>query len=235
MHSQRANGGFGTDTCLSDAERDIYMLCYDASWCCTMRGGDGLASAVEYNYFYDNDGFYLPFYNNSNVALKFDDGQVHIIQKTQYPCDGNVQLEVVSSSLKSEKNVCFYIPSWVKSDALKVTLNDIAIPFKREHLSLNFRYFPKAGDLIIISFEISLMQQETINAKHGDSFITLRHGSLILGQKKSLNEEINPNDEFVYQGYGRYISKSSGIVIRPIGDIDDPTAENKGFKALFKR
>lgn len=46
LHAQRPNGGFGCDSCAVDGT--LSMHCYEAYWCCTMRGGEGLAAAVSY-------------------------------------------------------------------------------------------------------------------------------------------------------------------------------------------
>lgn len=42
--AQRSNGGFGCDSCAEDGV--LKMHCYEAYWCCTMRGGEGLAAAA---------------------------------------------------------------------------------------------------------------------------------------------------------------------------------------------
>ncbi len=46
-HAQRGNGGFGCDTCATDGVLKAH--CYEAYWCCTMRGGEGLAAAAAYS------------------------------------------------------------------------------------------------------------------------------------------------------------------------------------------
>ena len=46
FHAQRNNGGFGCDSCAEDGVLKIH--CYEAYWCCTMRGGEGLAAAASY-------------------------------------------------------------------------------------------------------------------------------------------------------------------------------------------
>ena len=46
FHAQRNNGGFGCDTCADNGV--LKMHCYEAYWCCTMRGGEGLAAAAAY-------------------------------------------------------------------------------------------------------------------------------------------------------------------------------------------
>lgn len=44
---QRNNGGFGCDTCAGDGI--LSQHCPEAYWCCTMRGGEGLAAAAAYS------------------------------------------------------------------------------------------------------------------------------------------------------------------------------------------
>lgn len=79
-HAQRPNGGFGCDSC--SGERLIsFPNLYEASWCCTMRGGEGLARAAEYAVGIDGDDVVisLPFPGEYKV------GKLHFILKTDYP------------------------------------------------------------------------------------------------------------------------------------------------------
>ena len=46
FHAQRNNGGFGCDSCATDGV--LKMHGFEAYWCCTMRGGEGLAAAAAY-------------------------------------------------------------------------------------------------------------------------------------------------------------------------------------------
>ena len=45
---QRSNGGFGTDTCCGVTSDSLDVSSYEATWCCTMRGGEGMGKALGY-------------------------------------------------------------------------------------------------------------------------------------------------------------------------------------------
>ncbi len=51
-HTQRDNGGFGCDNCTGPVDLQLKVKAYEAYWCCTMRGGEGLARAIQNNLLY---------------------------------------------------------------------------------------------------------------------------------------------------------------------------------------
>jgi hypothetical protein len=48
LHAQRANGGFGCDSCVGSGERPeiLRSVIPEAHWCCSMRGAEGLYAAA---------------------------------------------------------------------------------------------------------------------------------------------------------------------------------------------
>ena len=68
-----------------------------------MRGGEGFTRAIEYNFFIDGNSVYLPYYNDCTATLTFDSGKIVVEEKTEYPYEGRVKLEVKSSTDMKEK------------------------------------------------------------------------------------------------------------------------------------
>ncbi len=68
-HTQRDNGGFGCDNCPGPVDLELKVKEFEAYWCCTMRGGEGLARAIQYNYFTKGDNLYIPFFQESTASI----------------------------------------------------------------------------------------------------------------------------------------------------------------------
>jgi DUF1680 family protein len=49
-----------------------------------MRGGEGIARAIQYSYFQDKDTVVLPFYSNGMATLRFAEGTCKVRQETGY-------------------------------------------------------------------------------------------------------------------------------------------------------
>ncbi len=94
--AQRANGGFGCDKPLGDVYSDISINADEAHWCCTMRGGEGLARVAESSYFVSDDTIFIPFYQESVLSLP--DKGLTLVQHSDYPFGKEVAFDIVSTS-----------------------------------------------------------------------------------------------------------------------------------------
>ncbi len=83
LRTQRANGGFGCDTCATDGMLGTH--CYEAWWCCSMRGGEGLAACARYAYLIDENKIIVPYMTESEAELRVLGKNVHVSCKTEYP------------------------------------------------------------------------------------------------------------------------------------------------------
>ena len=95
---QRANGGFGTDTCTGAVSKpDSHLLAcsaYEAYWCCSMRGGEGLAAVSRYSI--------LEGENNTAVMLYPAEGiytvhGVKLLVRTSYPLGDTVTVRILEN------------------------------------------------------------------------------------------------------------------------------------------
>jgi hypothetical protein len=93
FHAQRPNGGFGCDSCTGPTDF-LFVHAYEAYWCCTMRGGEGLAAAAEYAYLVNNDEIELPYFVSSRAALNVGGGEIHLWQRADGAQSGRVQIEI---------------------------------------------------------------------------------------------------------------------------------------------
>ena len=124
LPGQLHNGGFGTSPCVGPATGVCRTKEHaEAPFCCSMRGGEGLARAIQYTYFLDNDTVILPFYSDNTATLRFADNICKVRQKTVYPSSGRVHLEVMESQVSQVKKVRFFVPSWAIRNSVEVRVN----------------------------------------------------------------------------------------------------------------
>ena len=83
LRTQRANGGFGCDTCATDGV--LRTHCFESWWCCSMRGGEGLSACTRYAYMTDDNTIIVPYMTESEADLTVGGKQVHVSAKTEYP------------------------------------------------------------------------------------------------------------------------------------------------------
>src|SRR5206468_709831 len=122
-NTQRANGGFGLSNCPGPKENFLRVANKasgnEAYWCCTMRGGEGLASAIRYNYFTGARELVVPFYNSGEARFHFGKSEVVLKQSARYPFEGAVSWEVLRSSAPEDIIMRLFAPSWTSNHKLK--------------------------------------------------------------------------------------------------------------------
>lgn len=124
LPGQLHNGGFGTGPCVGPATGvGRTRIHVEAAFCCSMRGGEALARAIQYIYFLDQDQVILPFYSDSMVTLRFAEGTCKVRQETGYPHKGQVRLEVLASQVNKEKKWRFFVPSWAVRNSFEIRVN----------------------------------------------------------------------------------------------------------------
>ena len=124
LPGQLHNGGFGTGPCVGHATGVCRTKLHsEAPFCCSMRGGEGIAHAIQYSYFQDKDTVVMPFYSNGMATLRFTEGVCKVRQETGYPHKGQMRLEVLESQLNKEKKWRFFVPSWAVRDSFEIRVN----------------------------------------------------------------------------------------------------------------
>ena len=120
-HAQRSNGGFGCDVCtVADGENELLYVQekhYEASWCCTMRGAEGLSYAAR-NAFLPGEktGIFTNY-----LSGEYELGNFKFTVDTEFPYEGliKVQLERCPENCRIQ---C-YIPEHTDVEKIKVWMN----------------------------------------------------------------------------------------------------------------
>lgn len=233
-HAQRPNGGFGCDCCLGLHDGLLYPHrdIFEASWCCTMRGGDGLAHAIGNCYLVDanSSAITVAFPQPSTASFSLAEGRLELQQRTQYPYAGEIELQCTQAAQAQTITLRFYIPSWVKEDEAKLLVNrrEVAAVF-REGL-LEWTGMIEEGTVCEARYPIGLRSAGTSNWHSVRPYTRLYHGNLLLGAdverpSGSYAELQVDESQLHYMGEGQYACPSSGIKLAPIDNALDLTME----------
>ena len=96
--AQRNNGGFGCDTCLTLENGTLSIKnIYEAYWCCTMRGAEGIRMAALNQYLEEGNTVFIPCFNDGEAVLM--DGRLVIRQSTEMPYDGKVRFRILKNEV----------------------------------------------------------------------------------------------------------------------------------------
>jgi len=182
LPGQLRNGGFGTGPCVGFATGVCRTKMHsEAPFCCSMRGGEGLARAVQYSYVLDQDTVILPFYTDNTAVLRLADGTCTIRQKTDYPYKGKTRLEVLASKVGKDKRLRLFVPSWAVPNSLHISVDGA----KREpRLTDSFAEIAlrlKAGTTIEVAFRQERGPRTALYADRSPGAARYFDGPLLLG------------------------------------------------------
>jgi len=180
-HTQRSNGGFGLNNCPSGQHEHILAVhANEAYWCCTMRGGEGLASAVRYSYFTHGDTIILPFFHNSRVEFEMHGKPLRIKQQTGYPFDGKTEIELSAGAGRGMIPLKIFIPPWAEN--YTATLNGKEISVKADKGFAIIILDAGGENIIALDLEMEVYLRENINRKYADNAtFSFMYGPLLLG------------------------------------------------------
>ncbi len=232
---QRANGGFGTDTCAGVSDPFIENSVYEAYWCCTMRGGEGLSRAIQFQYFTREKSLYIAFYHSNQAKLCFGEGQCNIRLHSDYPQDGNVYLQITSSDLNTEPELLFFKPPNCDCFELKQNGKPVELREKKGFLAVTTSL--KAGDTLNFHFNIQQNIRDTMNRNSISGYQSIRHGPLLLGCETE--REVVTKTPLTKEQTGSlcYSDRRSAVHLKPFYDLLGVKGDKNGCKQqlLFKK
>ena len=148
-HTQRFNGGFGCDNCPSPENPFLGVHAPEAYWCCTMRGGEGLARVAESSWAHGKRSLFVPFFRENSL----NDGKLSVTENTGYPHDSSA---VFRFSRNDSGISSLFFPDLPWTDSVKVTVNGVQVeaPASDGFRAVNRLFVP--GDEIRITFSMPL-------------------------------------------------------------------------------
>lgn len=198
-HVQRANGGFGCDNCPGPKENSVSVKADEAFWCCTMRGGEGLAKAIQYSYFSQGDTLILPSFNTGSVSFQLNGSPVTIRQQTSYPFGNTVSLALENLNKPARLTLKLFAPSWVLYPL--ITINQKPVKFKVQNKFVVVSAMVQPGDKIDYSFTLKSGAEGVANSSHTPTGkLRFFYGPLLLGYEGESEITVPKNAEIVKNG-----------------------------------
>lgn len=220
-HAQRANGGFGLDNCPGPAEDILTVYADEAWWCCTMRGGEGLASAVQYNYFTRGDELIIPFYNSSTVTLTLRGKQFTLKQLSGYPFEDKIIFEIQDCRDPVEITVKLFVPSWTRVRSLKV--NGGISPYRQTGGFISLTTTLKKGTKIELDFEHHINCYHAINREYSRTgHYGIAYGPLLLGCEQENPVSFDGVPRIVRQSQYEWRAANNDLRLVPVYHLMDP-------------
>lgn len=201
-HAQRANGGFGLDTCPGEAGGyELKVHEDEAHWCCTMRGAEALYYAA-YSLAYERDDR-LVMTSYHDGVIRHDGADLQI--RTDYPSEGSIKAEVLKGKMEEEWEM--FIPRWMKVE--EMTLNGLPLGEESATVGNGFIRFNRKfrkGDRIELRYTLELREEESINSDNTSAGTKRRlYGPLLLDENdRPILHHMSP-DVCKDSGYERII------------------------------
>lgn len=190
-YAQRSNGGFGCDVCAGHlGHEDIHPYAdsyYEAFWCCSMRGAEGLTSAAFSAVLQEGDKYYLTNFLSGDYRFP----ELDFTVETAFPNKGEVSLSV--HSCPKTVQLCFYLPQDVQPENAVLQINGKEMPFTNQDGFIVLKIDNACELLLTFPLEIK---------KHAAREVPGRHvywkGYLMLGILEG-EKELAPINDSIYR------------------------------------
>lgn len=233
-YAQRPNGGFGCDLCVGTESR-VHLAphpkIFEAPWCCSMRGAEGLVCAGLANCALDaaTGEIWQLFYFSGDYTLRFADGELTLRCTSDYPQDGQVTWRVLRSSVRRARPWHFFVPPNVAADTLALTHNGRGVGLREAAGFGSASLSLATGDGLALSFPLALRVQQPGHPAVPSGYHRFSHGPLLLGAEQLEVVVLQAGDEFQALGRGRYQCRRTGTLLQPLDDVTyRPEAEARG-------
>src|SRR5215204_1166146 len=114
-----AHGGYVYFTPVRPRHYRVYSAPNEAMWCCVGSGMENHGKYNEFIYTHNNDSLFVNLFIPSELNWKKNG--IKIKQQTQFPYEEQTKLTITEGS--SQFKLLVRYPSWVKTGALKITVN----------------------------------------------------------------------------------------------------------------
>lgn len=218
-HTQRTNGGFGLDNCPGATDNTLRVLEDEAYWCCTMRGGEGLARAIQYNYFTGANKVIIPFFHSGTATIELNNQKLSLKQTSTYPYEGRVSLEVLSDVAGKEKTISLFLPDNATEPQIKLNGKEQAIT--RQNGMVNATFQLAKGDKIDYLFTMQATLTNLVKHSDSSSLQRVMYGPLVLGYQGSSSVSLPVNTGFEKTGERTWKVKNTNIELTPVFHLLD--------------
>jgi len=227
-YAQRPNGGFGCDQCVgADGRMELspHPEIFEAPWCCTMRGAEGLAVAARALAATDPvaRAVALPFYFEGEAILRFADGTARVRCRSEYPLAGRVEWTVLESTLVAGVAWTCFVPPGVaaetmhlRQDGRELVLHPARSGFVGAEVVLT------EGARLELAFALHVSAEALAPGSRVRGHRRFAFGPLVLGLEAvgaEAPERLPQALDFAAEGRGRFRCRRTGAVLTPFHDL----------------
>lgn len=180
--TQRSNGGWGLNNCSGSSHDFLCSTCPEAFWCCSMRGGEGLAAAARYSAFKDDAGLWLATFMDNEIEVPFHGAILKLKQESRYPLGESTRL-TVESAPSAELALRFFTPSYLAAKEIRV--NGEKVPHEIENGFAVVRRVWKKGDVVEYDFRAKRLHQPLRNKHSLEGRVLIRRGPLLMAMRSN--------------------------------------------------
>ena len=223
-YAQRPNGGFGCGLCVG-AEGRLHLAphpkIFEAPWCCSMRGAEGLTHAAQANQMIDaaRRAVWQLFYFAGESTLALAGGEIVLQCRSDYPLAGRVEWTVLRCPADVSLAWHFVVPPGVASTGMALVQAGRAVAL-REAAGFNSAELTlAAGEVLALSFPVGLTALQPATAAWPAGHHRFAHGPLLLGTEQAETARLLAEDEFTPLGGGRYQCRRTGTVLGPVDGL----------------
>lgn len=244
-YAQRPNGGFGCDLCVGAAGRlhlAPHPKIFEAPWCCSMRGAEGLVRAGLANVAVDapTGKLWSLFYFDGDATARFADGELTLRCTSEYPHTGRITWRVLAHTAPkpTPRHWHFFIPPGVNATAMSLTHAGRTVALKAAAGFDSATLVLQAGDELTLTFPLALRAQQPGHAAIPAGYHRFFHGPLLLGSERSERDiaALQTDTDFAPLGRARYQCRRTGTVLSPLDQLTwqtEPAAKNHRTQVLF--
>ncbi len=176
----RPTGAFGCNCCTGADHPELtpHAVGYEVTWCCTMRGAEGLTTAMR-DVLHAAEGGRYRVLNYADGQFGAGDGAERLLlhMRTGYPLQGSAQITVLQAPAKPVE-LGLYIPPWMEHPTLKLPDGAVLQHKDKRFLTLHRRLAP--GDVLDLQ---GILKERTESGGAAGSMGTRWIGPLLMTQR----------------------------------------------------
>ncbi|MCL1821020.1 MAG: glycoside hydrolase family 127 protein [Oscillospiraceae bacterium] len=214
-HGNRINGSFGSDRCCGavETEDNLFLapINYETYWCCTMRGGEGFARAIEYCCLADSGSVTLPFFHSFEADVTWGNESIAFEMISAYPFRDKIEITVKNADLARPLELKLFKPDWAGNAELSLNGEKQSAEALQGFIPLRKQF--QTGDVITLDLDMSVRCEETRFDNCVQGYHKFFYGPMLLGHKAE--KEINTLDGNKFENYAESKYKSAETVSIP--------------------
>ncbi|MDI1319358.1 MAG: glycoside hydrolase family 127 protein, partial [bacterium] len=194
---------------------------FEAPWCCSMRGAEGLAHAAQGNVRLDaaRRTAWQLFYFAGESTLRLAGGDIVLECRSEYPHTGHVEWTVRQCPAGAALAWHFLVPPGVKAGRLTFAHAGRAVALREAAGFMAADLTLVAGDVLALDFPLAVTALQPATPGLPAGYHRFAHGPLLLGAEQPDEVILHTGDEFTALGRGRYECRRTGTVLGPIDGL----------------